>query len=130
MSRDLRSITSSALTLAPAVRTATANGSTVDTLSFDSAVAIVSFGAYSDGTHTPSLQDSPDGTTWTAVAAAYLNNSFTAVNSAGGANTLQAVGYTGAQRYLRVVMTVAGATNGAATSAVIVRGHPSQAPTA
>lgn len=130
MSRDLRSITSAALTLAPAVRNAAANGTTVDTLGFDSAVATVSFGAYTDGTHTPKLQDSPDGTTYTDVAAGFLNGSFTAVNSAGGANTVQQVGYAGYQRYVRVVMTVAGATTGAATAAIVTRGHPSQAPTA
>ena len=126
MPNDLRSRLSAALTLGPQVRNASANGTTVDRQGYGGALAVVAFGAYTDGTHTPALQDSPDGTTWTNVAATLQNGSFAAVASAGGANTVQAVSYLGGARYLRVVMTSTGTTTGAASSALIVRGNPSQ----
>lgn len=128
MLRDINARINPALTLSPAARTATANGSTVDTQGFGSAAFVVAFGAYTDGTHTPSAQHSDDGTTWTTCAATEIDGTFTAVSSAGGANTVQRVGYLAAKRYLRVVMTIAGATTGAATTALIVRSHASQQP--
>lgn len=127
-SRDIRSLTSPAISLGPQARTATANGSTVDLLGFESAVFHAIFGTWTDGTHTPSAQDSPDGTTWTTVPAANLSGAFTAISSAGGSNTVQQVGYAGSQRYVRLVMTVSGATNGAASSGMVVRAHPAQQP--
>lgn len=115
--------------LAPAARNASATGSAVDLRGFDAAVVAVSFGAYTDGTHTPSLQHSMDGSAYTAVPASDLDGAFTAVNGAAGANGAQAVGYIGSQRYLRVVMTVSGATSGALSAASVVAGHPRNAPT-
>lgn len=128
MLRDLHNNISPLLGLSPAVRAATANGSTVDTQGFGSAAFVVMFGAYTDGTHTPSAQHSDDGSNWTNCVAADLDGVFTAVNGAGGANTVQRVGYLANRRYVRVVMTVAGATTGAASTAIVVRGHPTQAP--
>lgn len=122
--RDLRSNIDAANSLPPAARIATANGSGVDLRGYESAMALVHFGTWTDGTHTPSLQESDDNSTFTAVAAADQQGSFTAVSSAGGNNTVQRVGYVGAKRYTRVIMTVAGATTGAVSSATIVRGQP------
>lgn len=128
MLRDIHARINPALTLSPAVRTATAFGTTVDTQGFGSAAFVVGFGAYTDGTHTPSVQHSDDGSTWTTCTATEIDGVFTAVSSAGGANTVQRVGYLAAKRYLRVVMTIAGATTGAATTAFVVRGNASQQP--
>lgn len=126
----LRNIMTS-ISLAPAVRTATATatGSAVDLRGYDSAVISVQFGSYTDGTHTPSVQHSVDGTTYTSVAAGDLDGAFAAVNSAAGAGSIQSVGYIGAQRYVRVVMTIASATSGAASGAVVTVGHARSAPT-
>ncbi len=128
--RDLLRKTLVTASLAPAARTnGTANGTGVDLRGFDAAVITVAFGAYTDGTHTPSVQHSVDGTTYTNVAAADLDGAFSAVNSAGGANTVQSVGYIGAQRYVRAVMTVSGATTGALSAASVIAGSPRNAPT-
>ena len=128
--RDLRNAISPANSLSPAARTASANGTGVDLQGFESVAVIVQFGAYTDGTHTPSLQESSDNTNFTNVAAADQGGTFTAVNGAGGANTVQEVGYLGTRRYIRVVMTVASATTGALSNALIVRGHATQMPAA
>jgi hypothetical protein len=128
MLRDLRSQINAALSLNPAARTATANGSSVDLQGFGSAALFVLFGTWTDGTHTPSLQDSDDGTTFTNVATVDMDGAFTAVSSAGGNGTVQRVGYLGNRRFLRIVMTITGATTGAVSSAIVVRGAAAQQP--
>jgi hypothetical protein len=104
--------------LAPAARTATANGTGVDLANAGSANVHVIVGAVTDGTHTPKLQESDDNSTFTDVAAADLNGTFAAI----AANTTQKVGYIGAKRYIRVVSTVSGATTGGVYGAFIVTG--------
>jgi hypothetical protein len=120
--RDLKSNIDAALSLAPAARTATAQGSAVDLQGYDGAAALVQFGTWTDGTHTPSLEESDDGSAFTAVVAADLVGAFTAVSGSGGSNSVQRVGYIGRKRYLRAVLTVSGATTGALTAASILRG--------
>ncbi len=115
--------------LAPAARTASATGTGVDLRGFDSAMILVSFGTCTDGTHTPSVQHSMDNSTYTNVSAGDLDGAFSAATSASGGNAVQAVGYVGTQRYVRVVMTVSGATTGALSSAVVVAGTPRNMPT-
>ncbi len=114
----------------PAARTASANGTSADLAGYGSAVAIVEFGARTDGTHTPVLEESDDDSTFTAVAAGDLQGSFTACSSAATDDVVQRVGYLGSKRYVRVALTVAGATTGALSSAMIVRGAPAVAPLA
>lgn len=109
--------------LVPAARTASANGTAVDTAEGESVLFLFEFGTITDGTHTPKLQDSPDNSTWTDVAAAgLLDNNMAAVNSSGGGSTVQKVGYIGAQRYVRPVLTVASATTGGLSSCIAVVG--------
>ncbi|MDE1901666.1 MAG: hypothetical protein KGI37_08495 [Alphaproteobacteria bacterium] len=119
--------------LPPAVRVnGTATGATVDLRGYDGAVITVAFGAYTDGTHTPSVNQSADGVTWVPCvygtdldAAANLS----AVNSSAGANSVQQIGYIGSLRYLQIVMTTTGATSGAASAAYVIAGYPRNAPT-
>jgi len=119
--------------LPPAARVnGTATGATVDLRGFDAAVIMVSFGAYTDGTHTPTVLQSSDGTNFTTcVFGADLDgtSNLTAVNGSAGANTVQQIGYIGGQRYLAVVMTTTGATTGALSSASVIAGYPRNAPT-
>lgn len=126
--RDLLHNTLATVSLAPAVRTATATGTAVDLRGFDAAVISVAFGAYSDGTHTPSVQHSMDNSTFTAVSTSDLDGTLSAVSSSAGANTIQSVGYIGSQRYVRVVMTASGTTSGAASTALVLAGKPRNAP--
>lgn len=127
--RDLMRQVKVSPSLYPAVRAATATGTAVDLRGFDSAALIVSFGAYTDGTHTPYVQHSVDGTTYTDCAASDLSGAFSAVSSSAGASTSQVAGYIGSYRYVRIVMTVSGATTGALSSATVIAGHPRNAPT-
>ena len=112
--------------LAPAARTASANGSGVDLANFASATVAFVVGTITDGTHTPSVEESDDNSTFTAVAAADLIGTLAALAS----NTNQRVGYRGSKRYLRAVSTVAGATTGGVYAAVVIRGDGRKQPTA
>ncbi|MGB9151952.1 MAG: hypothetical protein WCD70_02575 [Alphaproteobacteria bacterium] len=119
--------------LPPAVRVnGTATGNTVDLRGFDGAMISVTFGAYTDGTHTPSVLQSVDSVTW--VPCVYgtdldATNNLSAVSSSAGANTVQQIGYIGSQRYLAVVMTTTGATSGAYSAASVIAGYPRSGPT-
>lgn len=127
--RDLKNKIDAVHSLEPAVRpTGSYNGAGVDLAGFHAAMVLVYFGAYTNGTHTPSLEHSDDNSSFSAVAAAELEGSLTAVGSSGGANTLQRVGYRGAKRYLRAVMTVSGGATGAASASVILRSDGSYQP--
>lgn len=128
--RDLLRNSFVSTSLAPAARVnGTATGNAVDLLGYDGAMVAVAFGSYADGTHTPSLQHSADGSSYSAVAASDLDGAFTAVSSGAGANTAQQVGYIGSSRYLKVVMTTTGATTGALSAASVIAGYPRNAPT-
>lgn len=128
MNRDLKSNVDAASSLVPLLKTASANGTGVDLKGYDSAMVLFHCGANTDGTHTPSVEESDSsGSGYTAVAAADLQGSLVAMV----ANSVQRVGYIGAKRYIRAVMTITGSpATGAATSAVVARGNPHQKPLA
>jgi hypothetical protein len=117
--------TSARSTLAPALRAtnATVNGTGVDLAGtgnfFRTAMLVVHAGAITDGTHTFKLQESDDNSTFTDVGAQDLQGTLTAVTTA-QANSVQRQSYTGSKRYLRGVVTVASATTGGNTAAVIL----------
>lgn len=117
--------------LHPQARTATANGSSVDrNVGADmhrTAMVVVHTGTMTDGTHTISVEDSPDDTTFTAVADQYLQGTEPAIVAADD-NKLFFVGYIGEKRYLRVVTTVASATTGGIYGAAILLGEPRRGP--
>lgn len=79
---------------------------------------VLVLGAYTDGNHSWVMNDSPDNSTWTAVAQANMlgagiganGQCFAAVNASGGQNKVQRVAYVGMQRYVQVVSTETGAT--------------------
>ncbi|MFJ6386442.1 hypothetical protein ACIQJT_02415 [Streptomyces sp. NPDC091972] len=130
MSRtDLKSHISVAQSLAPASRTAAANGSGVDLAGFDAATVVLDLGAI--GGTTPSftfeVQESTDNSNFTAVAAADLDSGQPAAVTAGGA--VVEIGYRGIKRYLRVAITAAsGTTPTLLCSATVVRGKPRKLP--
>lgn len=117
---DLNKEVAVAQSLAPAVRTATANGTGVDLSGYNAAMVLWNVGTITDGTHTPKLQESDDNSTFTDVAAADLSGSHAALTS----STLQEIGYIGRARYVRAVITVSGSpSTGGAYSASIIRGR-------
>ncbi len=123
---DIKQTTDVKNSLAPAARTASANGTGVDLANFDSAEVALIVGTITDGTHTPSVQESDDDSTYTAVAAADLIGTLAALAS----STNQRVGYRGTKRYVRAVSTVSGATTGGVYAAVVVRSDARKQPVA
>lgn len=121
----LSRLISAVLSIAAAAKTASTNGASADLAGYESAAAILNVGVITDGTHTPKLQDSADNSAWADVIAADLDGTFAVLAS----TTVQKVGYKGRQRYLRVVVTVSGATTGGVYSATILRGEPHAVPT-
>ena len=127
--KDLANNLSIVQSLAPASRTANANGAAVDLQGYEGALILISTGAITDGTHTFEVQESDDGTTFTAVANSDLIGTEPAVGATND-NTDYKIGYIGSKRYVRVVVTVAGATNGGVYGAWVIRGYPRHAPVA
>jgi len=131
--RDLLRTQLVSTSLSPAARVnGTATGTAVDLRGFDGAVITFSFGAYTDGTHTPTVTHSSDGTTYTTcVFGTDLDGAadLAAVSSGAGANTIQQIGYIGDKRYVKAVITTTGATTGALSAASVIAGHPRNAPT-
>jgi hypothetical protein len=121
--------TTARVTLATALRTnGTVNGTAVDTAgtgnNFRSAMLLLVPGTITDGTHTVTLQDSDDGSTFAAVPADQVQGTL----SAAATNTPQRQAYLGSKRYLRASVVTAGATTGGTTTAVILLAQGSGAP--
>jgi hypothetical protein len=129
MSRDLDKEISTAHSFVPAARTSTANGTGVDLVGYDKAAVVVSAGVVTDGTHTLSLEESDDNSSFTAVAAGNLSGSFTALTSGAGGSATQEVGYLGTKRYIRAVTTVTGSpSTGGVYSVIVIRAGARTAP--
>lgn len=101
--------------LPPAAYTANTNGASVDRAQgdamFQDAVIVVNTGDITDGTHTIVVQESDDDASWAAAADTDLQGTEPAIVAADD-NKVFEIGYLGAARYLRVAVTVAGATTG------------------
>lgn len=121
---DLASSISAAITLAPAARTSAANGATVDLAGYSGATAVVASGTITDGTlYTFELQESDNGSDWTAVADSDLIGTEPAFGSTADDNVVKKVGYKGNKRYLRLSLaSVTGSpSTGGVFAAVILR---------
>ena len=122
--RDIKNHIDEVTSIAPAAHAASVNGSGVDLQGFEGAMVSFIVGTITDGTHTPSIEESDDDSTYTAVAAADLDGSLSNLAS----NTNQRVGYHGNKRYIRAVSTVSGATTGGVYAATVVRGKAHREP--
>lgn len=133
MRRSVYNTMVAATTILPAAaRTTTTTGATVDRMmssgGFRSAMVVVHAGTVTDGTHTVEVQDSPNDSDWTAVAAEFLQGAEPALTSSND-EQVHEIGYTGHQRYLRVVVTVSGSpATGGVYSAVVLLGWPRSMP--
>lgn len=110
--------------LAVATRTNGAvNGLTVDkhynNNAFRSVMFIVHSGTLTDGSIAITMQDSPDNSAWTAVDAAYVQGSLPTLANSDDDKVFE-IGYTGPQRYVRIVATTSGATTGGTFGATAV----------
>ena len=101
------------------------NGTGVSLSNNVSAVVVFEAGAVTDGTHTPTVEESNDGTTWTTVAAEDLHGTLVAVTTANDP-LVQTVGYKGSAGNIRAVWTDATSTTGGVTGALIILGGRKQ----
>lgn len=112
--------------------TAPVNGAAVDLQGFDGALILIDAGTFSGTTPTATvkIQDSPDSTTWTDVAAANLiGGALPATIDTTNDVTLYERAYRGVQRYLRVIVSaVTGTTPSLPLSAVITRSNARKKP--
>lgn len=126
--------------LAPAAKiTATStNGTAIDLTSVNNGSNALVFsvvaGVITDGTWTFKLQDSPDNSTWTDVAAPYVQTQSASWTSATASGTCTKLGYlgnaVGSQRYVRLVVLGASPTTGAFITAIAALGLPESLPAA
>ena len=136
--RDLANSISVAQSLAPAVRTADANGTGIDLQGFESATIVVDTGAEGDTLSSSVkvdfiLEESSDNSSWSAVTS---STSVTdgSVDSSGIFLTLDdnaatpqvtTIGYVGGERYVRVTADFTGThSTGTPMSVAVIKGHP------
>lgn len=115
LSLDSRVVAS--IPIATIATDATTTGTGVAWGRFRSAMAVIWSGTVTDGTFTFEVQDSADGTSYTAVADAYLEGTEPALTAS---DTVVVVGYKGTRKYLRVVCVSTGTTSGGVVGALIV----------
>lgn len=116
--------------LTNALRSATATGSAVDRAyngsMFNSAMVVVHTGTITDGTHTITVEESDDNSTWATATA--LQGTAPAVAAADDDKVFE-IGYLGGKRYLRAKSTVSGSpSTGGVYDALVLLGDPRTAP--
>lgn len=121
--KDLRNAVTVVKLLDPAARTTTQTSGAIDMSLYRRATIVINFGAYTDGTFTPSVTTgATSGGSFAADADAALN-AFAAVSTNGSQNSV--VSYDVDvdaldNRWLKFVMTAAGTTTGCIYGAVLV----------
>lgn len=93
----------------------------------ESASVVINTGTITDGSHAISIEDSPDNSAWTAVAAGFLQGAAPTIVAADDDKVFE-VGYIGNQRYVRAVAVTSGATTGGIFGAVVLLGFPTKPP--
>lgn len=111
----------------------TTNGAIIDLQGYDSVEFVIQSGTLTDGTYTPLVQEGDDAALGDAAAVADANLLGTEAAAAFAAtddNSVKRVGYNGNKRYVRLCIVSTGVTTGGTMSAVALRGHASERPTA
>lgn len=126
--KDIHSGLNAVVAVAPQVLAATNTSSAIDMRGYNSALLVLAIGAIvGSGDFTAKLTEcDTSGGTYTDVAAADLEGSFSATLLT---STVERIGYKGSKRYLKTVLTKNSGTS-VAVSAVLMQGHPADAPVA
>ena len=128
--RDIKNNLDGVNSIFPASYTDTINGSGVDLQDFDGALVMFQVGIIGTGngneTYAPNLEESDDNSDFSPVIASDLEGSLANMM----ANSIQRIGYKGAKRYIRAVLTLGGKNPSINASALVVRGLPHLAPVA
>jgi hypothetical protein len=125
------------LALSPANRTANAavNGNTVDLnldkQNFRNTMFAVHAGTIGDGSHAVTAQDSDDGAAWSDAPAEAVSGALPTITATDDDSVFE-IGYLGARRYVRLVVTTTGVPTtgglGGTVGAVALLGQPSVTP--
>lgn len=112
--------------LVPATRTASANGTGVDTLGYSDATVFIMAGALSGTAPTfqYTVQESDDNSAWSSAISGMVAN----ITAANQQKAIRIGSLTSRKRYLRVVVTIGGTSPSVADCAVIALGLPASAP--
>jgi hypothetical protein len=127
-SRDLYDNIGVVTSIAPAVLTATTQGTGVDIAGFESATVVINTGAIAGaGVFNVTLEESDvSGSGYTAVAASKILGTLPTPLAA---STVYKLGYLGSKQFIRPVLTLASGTSIAA-GAVVVKSHARNNPVA
>lgn len=110
-----------------AAKTASENGASFEIADYNGIGVIIDAGAWTDGTHTFTVQESDDNSAWSAVADTDLyGDSEPVIDGTADDDQKYRIGYKGNKRYLRVITVVSGTTTGAIYGALIVKGAKSE----
>lgn len=130
--KDQKSLIKAVEAVAPVVGKATPTAIAIDRQGYESLtiVATLGAGAYTASLYyTPTLTESDDGTTYTAVDASKYIGDLTAVKATIAANQVSTIGYIGDKRYVKFTFTVTGTLAADVTvAAMAILGHPHLAP--
>jgi len=110
-----------------AAHTSTDTGDAVDLQGYEGALIIVPTGTITDGTHTISLLESDDNSSYSAVSSDDILGEAPEIDS-NDDDTVFSFGYIGTKRYLKVKVTVANANSGGIYGALVIKGFPRHAP--
>ena len=128
--RDIKNNLDGVNSIDPASYTTSTNGSGVDLQDFDGAMVVFQAGIANTGigneTYIPSVEESDDNSSFLPVATSSLDGTLSNMTT----NSVQRVGYKGAKRYIRAVLTLGGGAPSIDASALVVRGLPHLAPVA
>ena len=107
---------------------ATVTGDAVDLQGYEGATILVMSGTVSDGAYTYSLTEcDTSGCSYTAVAAADLIGTAT-VLALTDDDEVNAFGYRGSKRFIKVVQVASGVSSGAQLGVIVLRTSPRHAP--
>jgi len=119
-------VTKVALTNQTISTNTTTNGATVDRYGFNSVSFTVLSGSVTDGSYAITVEDSEDGSSWAAAAAASVQGSMTV--AATDDNEVNEIGYIGVKRYVRIKIVSTGVTTGGVFGAIAALGEPRRKP--
>lgn len=127
-SKDIYSNVGQAVAVVPAVLTATNTSAAIDLAGFESAAVLINTGALvGAAVFNVTLEESDaSGSGFAAVAASKIQGTLPTPLAA---STAYKLGYLGAKRYIRTVLTLASGTS-LAVSAVVLKGNARDKPTA
>ena len=122
MKRDLSHLVDGNISVKFDAHKTTVTGDAVDLQGCNSVTIFIITGTITDGTHTVSLLESDDDSTYTDVDSGDIIGTPPAIDS-DDSDTVFKIAYRGHKRYLKVKVTVAGATDGGNYGAIVVKGH-------